>query len=199
MLHKTFSAAHTAVVRIRPSAGINAKAISRTPITAPNVLLAYKAAMDRCGVANRAVSRSIAGTVAPIAAVAGRSRANVPQNATVHCHNGLGAAPVIWTNNAPDGDIANANRRLQPAITASHAAYHRTGRAALSMRGPSTHAPTAIPPKNAAITASIAADSWPNHRAHCWVQTIWYPKPAKPDASISASEARQRHRSRLNR
>ena len=41
-----------------------------------------------------AVRRSIAGSVAPIAAVAGSSSRNVPQNATDHCQTGAGCAPV---------------------------------------------------------------------------------------------------------
>ena len=44
-------------------------------------------------------------------------------------------------------------------MTSSQPAYQRTGRALRSMRAPSANAPTASPPKNAATTASTAADS----------------------------------------
>src|SRR6187402_142490 len=159
--HVTFSAAQTAVVLISPHDGISQKAIARTPITAPRVLLAYSGAMGR----SRTARRAMAGSVAPIAAVAGRSSRNVPKNATVHCHNGFGVGPTIRSSTELHGAIANANTRLQPAMTASQPAYHLTGLAARSIRGPSIHAPTASPPKKAVTTASTAADSWPSHSA----------------------------------
>ncbi len=120
-----------------------------------------------------AVMRSIAGSVAPIAAVAGNSSRKVPQNATNHCQAGAGCAPVNRSTQALNGGIAKISSRLQSAMTSSQPAYQRTGRALLSMRAPSSSAPTARPPKNAATTARTAADSCPSHRAHCCVQTIW--------------------------
>src|SRR5882757_4412493 len=184
--HKALSATHTTVVRINPSAGINQKAIAKTPMTAPSVLLAYSGAIE-CPRCPCTVSRSIAGSVAPMAAVAGKSRKKVPQNATVHCHNTPGVGPMIRSSRELHGDMANANTRLQQAMIASQLAYQRTGWSARSIRGPRIHAPMPRPPKNAVTTASTAADSWPSHNADCWVQIIWYPRPANPDANISAS------------
>jgi len=45
--------------------------------------------------------------------------------------------------------------------------------ALLATRAPNVNAPTASPPKNAATTASTAADSCPSHNAHCCAHTIW--------------------------
>ena len=103
--------------------------------------------------------RSIAGSVAPIAAVAGRNSKNVPQNATDHCQPGDGSTPVVLCTQPLNGDQTKSKSRLHSAITSSHPAYQRTGRALLSMREPRVSPPTASPPKNAATTASTAADS----------------------------------------
>ncbi len=161
----------TAVPR-RPSPGTSQKAAASTPITAPSVLLAYRAAMDRPCARRCTVRRSIAGSVAPIAAVAGSSSTKLPRNATDHCHSGAGCTPVSRSSPALIGATANTSSRPHRAMTSSHPAYQRTGRRLRSMRAPSVQAPVARPPKNAATTASNAADSWPSHSVHCWVQTI---------------------------
>ena len=154
--------------------GISQNAAASTPTTAPNVLLAYNAAIDLACPRPRsgAVRRSIAGSVAPIAAVAGRNRTNVAQNATDHCHAADGWAPVSRrTASLKGGATSNSSRPHTPAIS-SHATYQRTGHALRSRRAPSASAPTASPPKNAARTASTAADSCPSHKEHCCVQMI---------------------------
>ena len=120
-----------------------------------------------------AKARSIAGSVAPIAAVAGRSTMKVAQNATVHCQTGAGCVPVMPRTQSPKGAMSISRTTLHPAIAASQAAYQRAGRVLRSMAGPSSEAPAARPPKNAATTARTAADSWPSQSAHCCVQTIW--------------------------
>jgi hypothetical protein len=113
------SSAQSAAVQPRPRFGINQKLAASTPSTAPNVLAEYSLEIERPapgaalgvaapgvaapgvaapgpsapGTATLAASRSIAGSVAPIAAVAGKSNANVPKNATDHCHTGEGITP----------------------------------------------------------------------------------------------------------
>jgi hypothetical protein len=129
--------------------------------------------MDRSSQPRCAVTRSIAGSVAPIAAVAGNSTQKVPTKATVHCHHGVGWAPVRSSMPWLIGAISNASSTLQTAIDSSQAAYQRPGRALRSISGPSASAPAARPPKNAVTTASTAAASWPSHKAPCCVQTIW--------------------------
>jgi hypothetical protein len=97
----------------------------------------------------------------------------VPRNATSHCHRGAGSAPVRRSAQALKGPTAAIRTRPHSAMTSSHPVYQRTGRGLRSMRPPSVSAPTASPPKNAATTASTAADSCPSHRAHRCVHTIW--------------------------
>ena len=75
--------------------------------------------------------RSIAGSVAPIAAVAGSNSRNVPKNATDHCHAGAGCTPVNRSAQALNGGIATISSRLHSAMASSHPAYQRTGRALL--------------------------------------------------------------------
>jgi hypothetical protein len=111
--------------------------------------------------------RSIAGSVAPIAAVAGRSNRKIPEKATNQCHAGLGFAPMACSSQVVTGAKKNASARLQSAITASAAAYHRPGERLRSMRGPRINAPAASPPKKPAVTAKTAADSCPSHNALC--------------------------------
>src|SRR5262245_36685308 len=105
-----------------------------------------------------AMKRSIAGNVAPIAAVASRNSKNVPQNATDHCQPAGGSTPVVRVTQPPKGDHTKSKITLHNATTSSHPAYQRTRCALLSMREPSASPPTASPPKNAATTASTAAD-----------------------------------------
>ena len=93
--HSRFSAMHSPAVRASPMAGTSQNAAASTPSTAPPVLQAYSAAMDRLAAAcaprrHCRLMRSIAGKVAPMAAVAGSSSKNVPQKATDHCQAGLG-------------------------------------------------------------------------------------------------------------
>ena len=118
-------------------------------------------------------TRSIAGSVAPIAAVAGSSSKKVPTKATDHCQAAEGWAPVKANKPLLTGVISSASSRPQAAISASQAAYQRAGWRLRSMAPPSARAPSARPPKKAATTASTAAVSWPSHSALCWVQTIW--------------------------
>ena len=101
----------------------------------------------------------MAGKVAPIAAVAGSSSQKVPLNATIQSQTGEGFTPVNRSIHALNGAIANTSTKLHEAMTSSHPAYQRTGRRLVSIREPSVHAPTERPPKNAATTASTAADS----------------------------------------
>ena len=164
---------HTPAVRARPNAGTSQKAVASTPSTAPKVLPAYSAARARPGGRQAASTCAIAGKVAPIAAVAGSSKKKVPTKATVHCQSGDGCAPVRASSAPLAGAISSASATLQPAMASSQPAYQRAGCGLRSMRGPSASAPSASPPKNAATTASTAADSWPSHSALCWVQTIW--------------------------
>ena len=171
--HRRLSAAQTAAVRARPNSGTSKNAAASTPRTAPKVLPAYSAAIDAPCRRICARTRSIAGSVAPIAAVAGSSKTKVPQNATDQCHAAKAARRSDRAANPSRAPSGTASARLHTPIAASHAAYQRAGFGLRSMRGPSSSAPTASPPKNAATTASTAADSWPSHSALCCVQTIW--------------------------
>ncbi len=157
--HNRLSAMHTVALFASPMVGINQKAAASTPSTAPNVLLAYSAAMDRPSRCIAAVRRSIAGNVAPIAAVAGKNIKNVPQNATNQCQPGDGSTPITFDSPPLNGDPTKSTKRPHIATTSSHPAYHRTGCALRSIREPSASAPSASPPKNAVTTASTAADS----------------------------------------
>src|SRR5262249_8043045 len=107
-----FSAAQTAAVRLSPSEGTSTNAAPRTPSSAPNVLPAYSAAMWPRGSPNRS-TRSSAGSVAPIAAVAGNSATNVPENASSQWPTGDGRAPIRRSNTSVAGIQSQANARLQ--------------------------------------------------------------------------------------
>ena len=177
------SPAHRPAVRSKPNSGTSQKAAANTPTTAPKVLAAYSSAMGRVSMGRLsmgrmlrficATTRSIAGSVAPMAAVAGNSIRKVPQKATVHCHHGVGCTPMASSIAWLIGAIHSASARLHSAMTSSQAAYQRAGCALRSINRPSASAPTASPPKKAVTTASTAAASWPSHSAHCCVQTIW--------------------------
>ena len=85
--HIRFNATQMPAVRARPRPGTSQNAAATTPATAPNVLLAYSPATERSSSlpgprSIAATMRSIAGSVAPIAAVAGRKSRNVPPKAT---------------------------------------------------------------------------------------------------------------------
>ena len=167
------TSAQTATVRSRPRPGTSQKAVASTPSTAPKVLLAYRPASGVAPACRWANSRSSAGSVAPIAAVAGSSAKKVPAKATAHCQAGLGWAPVRASSAWLKGARPSASSRLQRAISNSQPAYQRAGCGLRRMRAASRPAPTARPPKKADTTASTAAASWPSHSATCWVQTTW--------------------------
>ena len=117
--------------------------------------------------------RSIAGTVTPMAAVAGKSKRNVVPKATDHCHHGAGAGPVSVSTAPVSGAAMTTSSRHQAPITASARAYQRRGSRLDSMRAPNSKAPAARPAKNAATTASTEADSAPSDSANCCVHRIW--------------------------
>src|SRR4051812_20214908 len=85
-----FALAHVIVVARRPNVGINKNVVSSVPITAPAVFPAYSHAMRLPCDSSAASTRSIAGSVAPIAAVAGNSTMKVPEKITFQCCNGEG-------------------------------------------------------------------------------------------------------------
>ncbi len=115
----------------------------------------------------------MAGKVAPMATVAGSKSRKVPLKAQAHCHIGAGCVPMRASSQSLAGDISHSSASPHKAIAPSQNAYQRTGRSLRSMRGPSHRAPSAMPPKNAATTASTEADSCPSHKAHCCVHTTW--------------------------
>jgi hypothetical protein len=115
----------------------------------------------------------MAGSVAPIAAVAGKRKRKVAVKATLHCQSGAGCSPMTACAQASNGDAADRITSPHAAITPSHAAYQRVGRTLRSMRSPNASAPTAMPPKNAATPARTAAASWPSQSALCCVHTTW--------------------------
>src|SRR5882757_9524790 len=125
--HTRFSAAHTSAVRARPNSGTSQNAAARTPATAPKVLPAYSAALGEPWRRICAKTLSIAGSVAPIAAVAGNSSTKVPEKATAHCQAGEACAPVRSSSHLLAGAKRNASARLHNPIAASHAAYQCAG------------------------------------------------------------------------
>src|SRR6186997_1696857 len=78
----TLSPAKIIMVRVNPSAGTIQNVLATVPTTAPNVLVAYKAPMDRRSAADGDTNRSMAGNVAPIASVAGNTKMKGIMNAT---------------------------------------------------------------------------------------------------------------------
>ena len=127
-----------------------------------------------CGVLPvRATTRSIAGSVTPMAAVAGNNIRKAAAKVSDHCHSAVGCAPIKPSNQPLTGARPNVMTRLQTAISSSQPAYQRAGSALRAKRRPKAKAPSDKPPKKAAITASTAADSCPSHKADCCVQMIW--------------------------
>src|SRR6185369_16996968 len=118
--HSRLSATQAVAVRTSPNSGTSQNAAPRTPRTAPKVFAAYSAGIDPN-------TRCIAGSVAPIAAVAGNKSRNVPQNATNQCHAADGCGPIRFSNHPDTGSNSKASARLQTPITASLAAYQRAG------------------------------------------------------------------------
>ena len=168
-----FSTAHTAAVRASPKDGSSQKAVASTPATAPSVLAAYSPAMALPRRPWAATRPARAGSVAPIAAVAGSSSRKLPPKASHHWRNGPGSGPAACTSAWLAGASPHHSTAAHSAISTSHAAYQRAGRRLRSMRAPNAKAPSASPPKKAATTASTAACSWPSHSALCRVHTIW--------------------------
>ncbi len=86
----------------------------------------------------------MAGSVAPIAAVAGSNSRKVPENATVHCQAGAGCAPV----EAQQSSACRRHRQNQQQAPSGDNAARTTrttapARALRSMRGPNANAPSA--------------------------------------------------------
>src|ERR1043165_1519621 len=163
-----FVAAQTIAVARNPASGISTKAAPSEPSTAPSVLAAYNGAMAApariCAPtpACDARTRSIAGSVAPMAAVAGSNHRKVPAKIHAQCATGAGDSGNHDTHVADSGASPNASTSAQPPITASQIAYARAGFAPRAMRAPIVNAPSDSPPKNAVTTASIDAASWPS-------------------------------------
>ena len=84
-------------------------------------------AMDAPSASIAPSTRSIAGNVAPIAAVAGNSSKKVPKKATVQCHTGEGCAPIRSSSKPETGASRTASAKPHAAMTTSHAAYQRAG------------------------------------------------------------------------
>jgi hypothetical protein len=163
---------HRPAVALNPKAGSSQNAVASTPITAPRVLAAYRPATVPPLRVSLASQRASAGSVAPIAAVAGSSRTKVPAKATAHCRGALASAPVAASRASQAGASNQSSAAPQSPIASSQPAYQRAGLALRSMRLPSVQAPSAMPPKKAATTASTAADSCPSHSAPWRAQTI---------------------------
>src|SRR6478736_1915488 len=115
--------------------------------------------MERPSARASDVSRSIAGNVAPMAAVAGKNKQKQAAKTTNQCQAGVGATPMIPSTQPLHGDAIQSRSKLQAAIKSSQPAYQRTGCALRSMRLLSINPPNASPPKNAASTANTPADS----------------------------------------
>ena len=166
-----FNAAQTIAVLASPIAGTSQNVTSSTPSTAPAVFAAYSPAIDRRPAPP--TRRSIAGSVAPIAAVAGNSSTKLAPKLTDHCHSAVGSAPIHRCTRSPAGRISRTSASPHTPIAASQIRYQGRGVEDRSIRPPSSNAPSASPPKNAVTTASTAAASKPNQSAHCCVHTIW--------------------------
>ena len=114
----------------------------------------------------------MAGSVAPMATVAGISSRSVPQNTLAHCRNADGCSPIIAGIRSLNHGIIGINANAQTPITISRITYQRPGTALARMCLSSAKAPIASPVKNAAITAKTATISWPSATASILVQTI---------------------------
>ncbi len=66
--------------------------------------------------------RCIAGSVAPIAAVAGSSSTKLPQKAMAHCHAAVGCTPVRSSSQVLAGDMTSISSALQSAMPSSQSA-----------------------------------------------------------------------------
>ena len=168
-----FMAAHTSAVFVKPSAGTRKNVAPSTPATAPSVLAAYKPPIAKPSWRKRSVTPVMAGSVAPMAAVAGSSSANGPANAISHCHPSDGCAPVRLARKALAVGNQTAKTTAHTAISASQPAYQRCGAGLRAIMLPTPQAPSANPPKKAMITANTDTTSCPSHVPNCCVQTIW--------------------------
>src|SRR4051812_29647474 len=125
--HVRFVAAQISAVARSPIDGINTNAAPSAPRTAPSVFAAYSGAIDAPRPSSRI--RAIAGSVAPIAAVAGSSHRKVPPKIHAQCASGAGESGNADTHAADSGAKPNASTSAHVPMTASQIAYPRAGRA----------------------------------------------------------------------
>ena len=185
-----FSAAQIHAVACRPCSGMATNTASRTPATAPAVLPAYsRGSSERRAVRN---CRSSAGSVPPMAKVAGSSSASGKPNASAPCTAADGSGPIQRATGAAMDGSSSVTPRPQPAIRTSSSAYQRDGRVLRSMGPESRKEPAARPPKKAPSTASTAMTSWPSATPKPAVQSICQTRPQAPEVKtrISASDVR---------
>ncbi len=120
MATSAFMAASTQHDALSPSAGINTYGASSVPATAPNVLAAYTLPMDSfCGALTER-NFSIAGSVAPIAIVAGSSENAGIANAIVQCFSGSGSSPMNCSASSFTRGIAKLTSTAHAPIVSSN-------------------------------------------------------------------------------
>ena len=129
------------------------------------------------------IIRSSAVRVPPIAAVAGRRTSVGNAKLAAHSKAGAGSAPSRGGNARPAPGRSQMLAKPHSPITASSAAYMLRGDLAHRIGRSSAKAPSARPAKNPAIAPNTAIISVPSARLSSRVQTISYPRPAKPDAA----------------
>ena len=92
---------------------------------APAVLAAYT--LPSGWVLLRLSKRSMAGSVAPMAKVAGNKANSGMKKARAQCQSAEGSAPIHWDSRGKTWGDANATNSAQLAIKASKPAYQRPG------------------------------------------------------------------------
>src|SRR3954469_21450101 len=105
-----FVTAHAIAVARKPANGISTNAAPSAPSTAASVFAAYKVAIEAPRSPASATRRSMAGKVAPIAAIAGSSNRNVPAKIHVHWSKGegsMGSHATHWVESAGNANARN--------------------------------------------------------------------------------------------
>ncbi len=147
--------------------------MSSVPATAPNVFAAYTLPMDSCCGASAERNFSIAGTVAPIAIVAGSSTRAGTVNAINQCWNASGASPMRRNANSFAPGIKKLISNAHAPMVSSNPPSQKPARALRGMKRSSPHAPSAMPAMKAAMMASIAGISCPSPVENIFAHTSW--------------------------
>ena len=167
-----FSAASSQSVRLNPICGASKNVLTSVPPTAPAVFSAYSRPTCRPSPTQAVKTRSAAGSVAPMASVAGASRTKVPPKASNAWRAADGSAPISVGRICPESGMSMVSASAQSPIRPSMPAYQAAGLGLPAMRRDSASAPRPRPTKNAASTASTETISCPSETVSIFTQTI---------------------------